>query len=86
MSESTPEEPPIDRLTEESEKVLLDYIKLRMTQPHFANARSVRNAIDRARMRLYDVEMKAQNDIVDKNQEDETTKKTARTTGDVFKT
>ena len=39
------------RLTEESEKVLLDYIKLRMTQPHFANARSVRNAIDRARMR-----------------------------------
>ena len=32
-------------------KVLLDYIKLRMTQPHFANARSVRNAIDRARMR-----------------------------------
>ena len=38
-------------LTKESEKVLLDYIKLRMTQPHFANARSVRNAIDRARMR-----------------------------------
>ena len=39
------------RLTPESEKVLLDYIKLRMTQPHFANARSVRNAIDRGRMR-----------------------------------
>ena len=39
------------RLTAESEKVLLDYIKLRMTEPHFANARSVRNAIDRARMR-----------------------------------
>ena len=39
------------RLTEESENVLLDYIKLRMTQPHFANARSVRNEIDRARMR-----------------------------------
>jgi probable Rubsico expression protein CbbX len=39
------------RLTEESENVLLDYIKLRMTEPHFANARSVRNAIDRARMR-----------------------------------
>ena len=38
-------------LTPESEKVLLDYIKLRMTEPHFANARSVRNAIDRARMR-----------------------------------
>jgi probable Rubsico expression protein CbbX len=39
------------RLTPELEKVLLDYIKLRMTQPHFANARSVRNAIDRGRMR-----------------------------------
>jgi hypothetical protein len=31
--------------------VLLDYITLRKEQPHFANARSVRNAIDRARMR-----------------------------------
>lgn len=39
------------RLTQESAKVLLDYIKLRKEQPHFANARSVRNAIDRARMR-----------------------------------
>jgi probable Rubsico expression protein CbbX len=28
-----------------------DYLKLRMAQPHFANARSVRNAIDRARLR-----------------------------------
>jgi probable Rubsico expression protein CbbX len=28
-----------------------DYLKLRMEQPHFANARSVRNAIDRARLR-----------------------------------
>nr|BDA98088.1 CbbX Rubisco expresion Protein [Proteomonas sp. NIES-1005] len=39
------------RLTQESESILLDYIALRMQQPHFANARSVRNAIDRARMR-----------------------------------
>jgi probable Rubsico expression protein CbbX len=39
------------RLTSESAKVLLEYIKLRKEQPHFANARSVRNAIDRARMR-----------------------------------
>lgn len=39
------------RLTNESSKVLLDYIKIRKEQPHFANARSVRNAIDRARMR-----------------------------------
>ena len=29
----------------------VDYLKLRMAQPHFANARSVRNALDRARLR-----------------------------------
>jgi probable Rubsico expression protein CbbX len=28
-----------------------EYLELRMTQPHFANARSVRNALDRARLR-----------------------------------
>lgn len=38
-------------IPEESCKVLLEYIRLRKEQPHFANARSVRNAIDRARMR-----------------------------------
>lgn len=31
--------------------VLLEYAERRMQQPHFANARSIRNAIDRARMR-----------------------------------
>jgi probable Rubsico expression protein CbbX len=35
----------------EGETVLLEYIKLRKTQPLFANARSIKNAIDRARMR-----------------------------------
>jgi probable Rubsico expression protein CbbX len=30
---------------------LHDYIPLRMQQPHFANARSIRNALDRARLR-----------------------------------
>ncbi len=30
---------------------LAEYIKLRRTQPHFANARSLRNALDRARLR-----------------------------------
>jgi probable Rubsico expression protein CbbX len=30
---------------------LRDYIALRISQPHFANARSIRNALDRARMR-----------------------------------
>nr|QUE28133.1 cbbX [Sahlingia subintegra] len=39
------------RFTKEAEIVLLDYVELRKAQPHFANARSVRNAIDRARMR-----------------------------------
>lgn len=36
---------------DEGESVLLEYIKLRKTQPLFANARSMKNAIDRARMR-----------------------------------
>lgn len=39
------------RLQEEAKLVLLDYAEKRMRQPHFANARSIRNAIDRARMR-----------------------------------
>lgn len=39
------------KITAEGEKVLLDYITLRKTQPLFANARSIKNAIDRARMR-----------------------------------
>jgi hypothetical protein len=30
---------------------LHEYIPLRMKQPHFANARSIRNALDRARLR-----------------------------------
>ena len=28
-----------------------DYLTLRLAQPHFANARSVRNALDRMRLR-----------------------------------
>ena len=39
------------KLTAEAENVLLEYITLRMEQPLFANARSVKNALDRARMR-----------------------------------
>lgn len=38
-------------LTPDAEKVFLDYIKIRMQKPLFANARSIRNALDRARMR-----------------------------------
>jgi probable Rubsico expression protein CbbX len=39
------------RLNTEAETALLDYIQRRIQQPHFANARSVRNALDRARLR-----------------------------------
>ena len=39
------------KFADKADKVLLDYAKKRMQQPHFANARSIRNAIDRARMR-----------------------------------
>jgi probable Rubsico expression protein CbbX len=36
---------------EESRAVFQQYLELRMKQPHFANARSVRNAIDRIKLR-----------------------------------
>jgi len=39
------------RLSAEAEHVFADYIQRRMQLPFFANARSIRNAIDRARMR-----------------------------------
>ena len=38
-------------LTSEAEEAFATYIRLRRTQPHFANARSIRNAFDRARLR-----------------------------------
>ncbi len=34
-----------------AEKAMEEYIHLRRQQPHFANARSIRNALDRARLR-----------------------------------
>ena len=39
------------RLSERAEEALRAYIEKRMEQPHFANARSIRNALDRARLR-----------------------------------
>jgi probable Rubsico expression protein CbbX len=39
------------RFSAEAEKVFYKYLTLRMTLEHFANARSVRNALDRARLR-----------------------------------
>ena len=39
------------RLSEGAQEALREYVALRRTQPHFANARSIRNALDRARLR-----------------------------------
>ncbi len=39
------------RFSAEGEAAFTEYLKLRMQQPHFSNARSVRNALDRARLR-----------------------------------
>lgn len=39
------------RFDEESRRVFSEYLDRRMRQPHFANARSVRNAIDRSKLR-----------------------------------
>ena len=39
------------KLNDDSRSALAEYINLRREQPHFANARSIRNAIDRARLR-----------------------------------
>jgi len=40
------------RFSPDAEKAFFKYISKRMTMEHFANARSVRNALDRARLRL----------------------------------
>lgn len=39
------------RFSPEAEEVFREYLARRMSMPHFANARSVRNALDRARLR-----------------------------------
>lgn len=39
------------RLSDEGLAALREYVQLRMALPHFANARSIRNALDRARLR-----------------------------------
>ncbi len=39
------------RLSPDADGALREYIELRRGQPHFANARSIRNALDRARLR-----------------------------------
>jgi len=39
------------RLDDSAQQAMRDYIGHRLTQPNFANARSIRNALDRARLR-----------------------------------
>ena len=39
------------RFSADAEPAFAEYLSLRLVQPHFANARSVRNALDRARLR-----------------------------------
>lgn len=39
------------RFSSAAEKAFGDYVTRRMQQPHFANARSIRNALDRSRLR-----------------------------------
>ena len=39
------------RLDDDAKEALQAYIELRKTQPNLANARSIRNALDRARLR-----------------------------------
>jgi len=39
------------KLSPEARRTLTEYIPIRRGQPHFANARSIRNALDRARLR-----------------------------------
>jgi hypothetical protein len=39
------------KLSSSGREALAEYLELRRVQPNFANARSVRNALDRARLR-----------------------------------
>jgi probable Rubsico expression protein CbbX len=39
------------KLDEPARKAMIEYINKRRTQPHFANARSIRNALDRTKLR-----------------------------------
>jgi probable Rubsico expression protein CbbX len=54
-------------LTPEAEDALMEYIKVRMENPLFANARSVRNALDRARMRQANRIFETSSDLLTKS-------------------
>jgi probable Rubsico expression protein CbbX len=55
------------QLDEPAQRAMAEYIALRKKQPHFANARSVRNALDRARLRqanrVFKLAMSAQSTV-----------------------
>jgi probable Rubsico expression protein CbbX len=55
------------QLTADAEDALMDYIKVRMEKPLFANARSVRNALDRARMRQANRIFETSSDLLTKS-------------------
>ena len=50
--------------TKSAKQAFTHYIKLRKEQPHFANARSIRNALDRARLRQANRLFKENNGLV----------------------
>lgn len=53
-------------LTPEAEKALFTYIDRRKEFPHFANARSIRNALDRSRMRQANRIFSSQQEVLTK--------------------
>lgn len=59
------------QMSDEAKKIMAEYIHLRKQQPHFANARSIRNALDRARLRqanrIFATASKFQDTLVDIN-------------------
>jgi probable Rubsico expression protein CbbX len=54
-------------LSDEARSTLREYIDRRQAQPHFANARSVRNALDRARLRQASRLFAQRGETLDKN-------------------
>jgi|TARA_B100000886_G_scaffold40294_1_gene24927 probable Rubsico expression protein CbbX len=52
------------KLTPEAETALFEYITIRKDQPLFANARSMKNALDRARMRQANRIFETNNEVV----------------------
>ena len=56
------------QLTQEAKVALLDYINVRREKPLFANARSIRNALDRSRMRQANRVFESEADVLTKSE------------------